>query len=189
MKKTPRTLFNPKGAGRPKGRAKHYIPHLKREKIPKQTPVHVTIKINQAYKGLRSKIFLNMVKLAIQKARLKRLAIIHFTVQFDHLHLFIEAKGNQELTQGMRSLICSLAERVRRNRGLKKLNQFVKERYHLHVLRTPKEVKNAVRYILGNTIKHSGILTSLCPFTFTYKDATDFALDPPRFWLSRFVNY
>jgi REP element-mobilizing transposase RayT len=184
MKKTPLTLFNPKGAGRPKGRAKHYIPHLKREKIPNKTPVHVTIKINQAYKNLRNKTFLKMVKLAIKKARLKGIKVIHFTVQFDHIHLFLEPKNNPELTQGMRSLICSLAERVRRSRGLKKLNQFVKERYHLHILRTPQEVKNAVRYILGNTIKHSGILKVLCPYTFTYKSAAEFSLDPPRFWLS-----
>jgi REP element-mobilizing transposase RayT len=187
MRKIPLTLFNPKGAGRPKGRSKHYIPHLKREKIPKQTPVHVTIKINKEYKGLRSKAFLNMLKHAIKKARLKGLAVIHFTVQIDHIHLFLEPKNNQKLTQGMRSLICSLAERVRRSRGLKKLNQFVKERYHLHILRTLREVKNAVRYILGNTIKHTGILKVLCPYTFSYKCAADFSLDPPRFWLS--LNY
>jgi REP element-mobilizing transposase RayT len=98
MRKIPLTLFNPKGAGRPKGRSKHYIPHLKREKIPKQTPVHVTIKINKEYKGLRSKAFLNMLKHAIKKARLKGLAVIHFTVQIDHIHLFLEPKNNQKLT-------------------------------------------------------------------------------------------
>jgi len=184
MKKKALTLFNPKGAGRPKGRSKHYIPHIKREALPAKTPVHITIKINKEYKGLRNKTFLSITKLAIKKARLKGLRVIYFTIQFDHLHLFIEPKNMRELSNGIRSLVCAMAERMRRHLKLDKLKSFVKDRYHLHILKTPREVKNAIKYILGNTIKHSGVFRNLCPYTFTFKKPESFALEPPRFWLS-----
>lgn len=122
------------------------VSHRKRERITRHTPVHITIKYSTR---IRNKAFLEILKRAILSAQSKNLRIIHYSVQSDHIHFIIEANGNRKLTAGMRSLSVTLA------RGLNDEHVQV-ERYHLHVLRNPVEVKNAVRYVVFNEEKHSG---------------------------------
>ena len=40
------------------------------------------------------------------------------------------------------------------NRALRRSGPVLKERYHLRVLRTPKEIRNALAYVLLNARKH-----------------------------------
>lgn len=68
-------------------------------------------------------------------------------MQTNHIHLIIEADHNDTLTKGMRSLTVTFAK------GLKK-GKVQLERYHLHVLRSLKETKNAIQYVLFNQQKH-----------------------------------
>lgn len=68
-------------------------------------------------------------------------------MQTNHIHLIVEAESNELLTRGMRSLTITFAK------GLKK-GKVQLERYHLHVLRTLRETKNAVLYVLFNQQKH-----------------------------------
>jgi hypothetical protein len=53
----------------------------------------------------------------------------------------------------MRSLTVTFAKRVGRGR-------IQLERYHLHILRTLRETRNAVNYVLFNEQKHSGLKTA-----------------------------
>ena len=59
----------------------------------------------------------------------------------------LEADSNAILTKGMRSLTISFAKGLRQGR-------IQVERYHLHVLKTVKEVKHALHYVLFNQQKH-----------------------------------
>jgi hypothetical protein len=52
----------------------------------------------------------------------------------------------------MKSLASRFARAV--NRALGRHGQVVRDRYHLHVLRTVREVRNAIRYVLLNGRKH-----------------------------------
>lgn len=63
------------------------------------------------------------------------------------MHLIIEAENNEILTKGMRSLTITFAKGL--NKGKVQI-----ERYHLHVLKTIQETKNAVQYALFNQQKH-----------------------------------
>ncbi len=68
-------------------------------------------------------------------------------MQSNHIHLIIEADSNEILTRGMRSLTITMAK------GLKQ-GRIQMQRYHLHVLKSLKETKNAVQYVLFNEQKH-----------------------------------
>ncbi len=120
------------------------VAHRKREDVSKKTPLHINFKFKTA---IRNKDNLKLLKRAIINARSHGLRIIHFSLQYNHVHLIIESENNASLTKGMRSLTVTFAK------GLKK-GRVQLERYHLHVLRSLRESRNAVNYVLFNQQKH-----------------------------------
>lgn len=68
-------------------------------------------------------------------------------MQSNHLHFILETDTNQILSKGMRSLTITFAK------GLKQ-GRVQLERYHLHVLKSVQETKNAIAYVLFNQQKH-----------------------------------
>lgn len=91
--------------------------------------------------------------LAAEK-RQARLRIVHYSVQGNHLHLIAEADDPAALSLRMRGFTVRLARALNRMMGRPRGRVFA-ERYHLHVLRTRSEVRNAIRYVLLNHRKHA----------------------------------
>lgn len=131
------------GSGRKRIHSKG-VAHRTREKVNSRTPCHVNFKYRCQ---IRNKSALGLLKRAIVNARRTGLRIIHFSLQSNHIHLIIEPVSNETLSRGMRSLTITFAK------GLGKGKVQI-ERYHLHVLRSIKETKNAVYYVLFNKQKH-----------------------------------
>ncbi len=73
------------------------------------------------------------------------------------MHLVVEASNNIILSKGMRSLTITFAKRI--NGIYQREGKVQKERFHLHILRTLREVKNAVKYVLHNHERHTNIKT------------------------------
>jgi len=80
-------------------------------------------------------------------------ALVHFSVQRDHLHLIAEANDRRALSRGIQGLSIRLALAV--NRHLERKGRLFADRYHARVLRTPREVRFALRYVLLNVHKHA----------------------------------
>jgi hypothetical protein len=78
--------------------------------------------------------------------------VVHYSIQTNHVHLIVEAAGKQALGSGMKSIGSRLARAV--NRVFSRVGPVVDGRYHLRVLRTPREVRNAIAYVLLNVRKH-----------------------------------
>lgn len=131
------------GSGRKRIHSKG-VAHRTREKVSSRTPCHVNFKFRC---NIKNKFALRLLKRAIVRARSTGLRIIHFSLQSNHVHLIIEPVSKDILTKGMRSLTITFAK------GLQKGKVQV-ERYHLHVLRTVKEARNAAFYVLFNNQKH-----------------------------------
>jgi REP element-mobilizing transposase RayT len=181
------SLINIRAAGRPKKRNLGYIPHQKRPAIAKGAPVHITLKRSRGYHNLRNTEFVKIIKEAVKNARHKGLRIIYFTLQHDHIHLFIEALAVEDLKIGMKAFTSTVLYFLRlKNRLIKGLS-FFKDRYHLVIKKTLNEVKRLVCYILFNSVKHSGKLEYDEDYTFSFKrkNRYDISLDPPQFWLSK----
>ena len=79
--------------------------------------------------------------------------VVHFNVLGNHLHLIIEAAGAPALARGMLGLNVRLARRI--NAVLGRTGSLLAQRYHARVLRTPREVRNAIRYVLLNGRHHA----------------------------------
>jgi hypothetical protein len=80
--------------------------------------------------------------------------LVQYSLQTNHVHLVVEADGPEALGRGMKSIGARLARAV--NRVFARRGPVLAERYHLHVLRTPREVRNALAYVLLNLRKHFG---------------------------------
>jgi hypothetical protein len=68
---------------------------------------------------------------------------VHFTVQSNHLHLICEAPDRMALARGMQGLAIRIAKRL--NLRLARRGRLFAERYHARALKTPTEVRNALR--------------------------------------------
>jgi REP element-mobilizing transposase RayT len=78
--------------------------------------------------------------------------VVHFSIQRDHLHLIVEAAGKRALGSGMKSISARVARAVHRVFG--RTGPVLLGRYHVRALRTPREVRNALAYVLLNVRKH-----------------------------------
>ena len=78
--------------------------------------------------------------------------VVHYSVQRDHVHLMVEAAGKQALGRGMMSIGARLARAV--NRVFRRKGPVLYGRYHIHILRSPREVRRALAYVLLNSRKH-----------------------------------
>jgi hypothetical protein len=78
--------------------------------------------------------------------------VLHFSIQTDHLHLVVEANGPTEFERGVRGLAIRVAKAV--NRVLGRHGRVWGDRHHTRLLRTPREVRNALVYVLNNFRKH-----------------------------------
>ncbi len=143
------------GAGRkPKGE-RAGVPHRRRPAIQNRHPVHVTIKVATDLPNLRRRD-LRAVCFAVLEEAAERhgMRIVHFSIQSNHVHLIVECKGTTALQRGMKGLLVRLARRL--NKHLGRRGQVFPDRYHVEPLKTPTQVRHALRYVLNNARKHAG---------------------------------
>jgi len=77
---------------------------------------------------------------------------VHFTIQGNHLHFICEADDRMRLSRGMQGLAILVAKRL--NRRLDRKGKLFAERYHARILRSPRQVRNALVYVLNNSRRH-----------------------------------
>src|SRR5512134_264184 len=85
-------------------------PHRARPAHARGNPVHVTLR--SLVRSLRSQFMFPTVRNAIVRASRKNFRVVHFSVQYNHLHLIVEAESRSELIAGVRGLAMRLARSV-----------------------------------------------------------------------------
>jgi putative transposase len=140
------------GAGR-KPAAAHLrrTPHRARMKHQRGNPVHVTLRASS--RSLRSQHLARTVLSAIRDSNRTAFRIAHYSVQENHLHLIVQADSTRALLSGVRGLEIRIARRV--NRLLSRRGRFWADRWHGRALTSPRQVRNALIYVLQNRKKHA----------------------------------
>lgn len=152
------------GAGR-KNRSSQ-VAHGKREKVLLKMPMHITLRMRKGVVSLRSQGIFKEFKRALREAKQFGLLVNQFSVQGTHIHLLAEARSNAELSSGMKSFGSRFAKAVLKASGQK--GAAFAGRYHLHILKSPREVKNALRYILLNQAQHLKVAQHIDGFSSGY---------------------
>ena len=140
------------GAGRKPTPGRRPVPHRQRERHDRHCPAHVTLRATSGVPSLRhGRLFLT-TRNALAAVSTPRFRVLHYSVQADHLHLVVEADGPTAFERGVRGLAIRVAKAV--NRVLGRHGRVWGNRYHARLLRTPREVRNALVYVLQNVRKH-----------------------------------
>jgi hypothetical protein len=78
--------------------------------------------------------------------------VVHFSVQHNHIHMIVEGDSRRLMANGLRQLLSRSARAL--NAVMAARGARFDDRYHEHVLRTPTETRNALRYVIGNRDVH-----------------------------------
>ncbi len=159
------------GAGRKPAAGRKNVPHRARPEHRTRHPVHVTLR--SAFRPLRSQHVFPTLCSALGRASgrdPKRFRILHFSVQWDHVHLVVEASDKRALSEGMRSVVIRIALAV--NALVGRRGPLWADRWYGRALTSPRAVRNALVYVLANFRKHAR--TKLPPGVDAYSSSSRF---------------
>ena len=92
-----------------------------------------------------------------------RVRVVEYSLQANHAHLVVEAGGRYDVSNGMQGLLISFAKRL--NKTWDRSGRVFADRFHEVVLRTPTQVRNALRYVLNNHLRHDRRRRAVDPFS------------------------
>ena len=166
-----------KGAGRKSKGPLGLVSHRARPVHLGHHPLHVVLRASAGVPRLRRRDVMAEVRRALgARGTRDEFRLIHYSVQGNHLHLVVEARDKVSLSRGMQGLAVRVARAV--NRAASRKGRVFADHYFARALRTPAEVRRAVRYVLDNHLHHAAGLdpqTDPC--------ASGEPLMQPRTWL------
>jgi len=154
------------GAGRKRAAGRKREPHDKRPALKSRFPVHVVIRVADGVGRLRRRRAYHAFRYALYPVlRRQDFRVVHISLQRHHAHLVIEADDARALANGMRALQISAARSLNQavavELGVRRRGRVFVDRYHARILKTPREVRNAIGYVLNNWRHHGEHLR--CP--------------------------
>ena len=101
-----------KGSGR-KRSGRNCDPKTRRERFEGGKPVHVTLRVRQGLPNLRQAVLLAQLRESFAQACDRPdFRLVHYSVQSNHLHLIVEAKDQNALGRGMKSIGARIARLI-----------------------------------------------------------------------------
>ena len=148
------------GAGRKKLH-KGAINHDRREEFSDRHPLHVTVRLLPGLPSMQRKRSYFGIFECLQKGCLREgFRVTHWSIQRNHLHLIVEASGKRGLARGMQGLLIRIAKRL--NKLWKRRGRVFGDRYHHRVVKTAREVRNLICYVLHNSRRHGSRAEGPC---------------------------
>ena len=130
-----------KGAGRKRKSARRNVVHRTRPGFSRGA-LHVTTRVRQEVWNLRTHRCFRELRRALERGCARfGFRLIHFSVQGNHIHFIVEAPDQLALTRAMKGLEVRMARAL--NRVMCRRGPVFADRYHAHLLRTPREARNA----------------------------------------------
>jgi REP element-mobilizing transposase RayT len=148
-----------KGAGRPRRGERSSERHKRRESFKPSYPIHVTLRVARDVASLRGFGTYQAIREALVSTYARnRVRIVHVSIQGTHLHLLVEANNRTELARGMQGFEIAAAKLLNRaistRTGKKRHGTVFPDRYHAVVLRSPRQVRNGLAYVVNNWRRH-----------------------------------
>jgi len=141
------------GAGRKRVSARENVPHRVRRQFRKGA-LHVTVRIRREVWNLRTHRCFRALRRAFERGCERfGFRLVHFSVQGNHAHFIVEAPDAKTLGRAMKGLEVRMARAL--NKVMDRKGAVFADRYHAHLLASPREAANAVRYVLENWKLHA----------------------------------
>lgn len=148
-----------KGAGRPKKGERASERHKTREAFRPSEPVHVTIRVVAGVSTLRDRDMYKALRDALVVTYAKSLIrVVHISIQGTHVHLLVETANRMTLARGMQSFEIAAAKNINavmsKRLGRRRKGQVFADRYHAVIIRTPRQARSNLAYVLNNWRRH-----------------------------------
>ncbi len=142
------------GAGRKKTGMCRDVPHRARPELDPSNPVHVVVRMKKERRiGLRrGRMYTRMRKVIVRYLGRDDFRIVHLSIQHDHVHLIVEAASKRALSRGMQSFTINVARAI--NADHDSVGQVWEFRYHATQIRTARQARNTLAYVLNNWRRH-----------------------------------
>jgi len=132
-----------RGAGRKRISARQNVPHRLRRRFRKGA-LHVTVRIRREVWNLRTHRCFRALRRAFERGCQRfGFRLVHFSVQGNHAHFIVETPDAQALGRAMKGLEVRMARALNKVMGRK--GPVFADRYHAHLLASPRQGANAVR--------------------------------------------
>jgi putative transposase len=130
---------------------------MSRPLLAARFPVHVTLRLREDTPNLRDGRIYAALRCCLGDANRNadqsgRGRVVHYSVLRNHLHFIVEAQHRDALSRGMQGLATRIARAV--NRVSARSGAVFADRYHARTLKTPREVRHALAYVLCNARRH-----------------------------------
>lgn len=147
------------GAGRKPG-ASRGLRHGSRSDFPTTLPAHVTLRMRDDVPSLRTARVVREIERTFRKGCGRPgFRLVHYSLQGNHAHLIVEVEDRAALGRGMMAIGSRLARAV--NGSARRTGRVLVDRYHVRMLPSPREVHNALRYVLLNARRHAPEATAV----------------------------
>jgi REP element-mobilizing transposase RayT len=142
-----------KGSGRKPRGERAGVSHKKKGALSARHAVHVTMRLRSGLPSLRRwreyEVLLGAFRSGCERFGFR---LVHYAVLGNHLHLMTEGEDRRGHSRGVQGLAIRIAKRLNRLWGRK--GKVFLERFHGRVLRTPREVRAALAYLMHNARRH-----------------------------------
>ena len=147
-----------RGAGRKPAGDRAGTPHTTRDEISSSDVLHVVLRAVPGVGNLRCREVYKAVRAAsVTTARRTEFRIVHLSIQYNHIHMLVEAESAEALASGMHGFEISAARHINtalRVGGRRRRGSVFAGRYYVVVIRSPKQVRHVLAYVLGNWRRH-----------------------------------
>jgi REP element-mobilizing transposase RayT len=154
--------------GRPRKGRFAGAPHKARPELSRNHPVHVTLRVTSAIGSLRKRFMYSALREATIAVAMRELPfkehgafrIVHISIQRDHVHLLVEADDKMALSRGMQSFQISAAKHlnsafsIKQKLDVRRRGSVFPDRFHQEIIKTRKQARHALNYVLNNWRKH-----------------------------------
>lgn len=143
-----------KGAGRPRQTTRPRVEHRTRARVLAREPQHVTLRLRREVGYLRSDRARRAVYRSLSRGCERfETRTVYFSLQGDHVHLVVESMDQRSLSRAMKGLSVRIARAL--NKVIGRRGAAFADRYHARGLGSPREVRNAIAYVLCNYRHHA----------------------------------
>ena len=115
--------------------------------------MHVTVRMRADVPRLRNFELCAVLRRAfVYGCKKDEFRICQFSIQGNHIHLMCEASNNRALSRGIQGWSVRVARGLNAKLGRK--GSVFEDRYHVEIVKTPKQCRAALCYVLQNARRH-----------------------------------
>jgi REP element-mobilizing transposase RayT len=135
------------------------VPHRRRPAHRAALPLHITLRLGDdavaSLRTLRRRDCYRVLRAAFVHGCCRnqgRFRICQYSVQRTHIHMIVEARDRQAISRGVQAFCIRAARGL--NRLVARKGAVFGDRYHEQPLTSPRQVRNALVYVLNNARRH-----------------------------------